>query len=228
MVRSFFTSIADVYDRMNHRLSLGRDRAWRRATVASIQGAPQTILDLACGTGDLTLELARRFPSAKIVGADLTPAMLDVARRKIDLPQVSWVEADACGAQGLKPLAGEAGHFDLVASAFGFRNFPDRLRALHSVRAALAEGGELLVLEFFRPRHPWLWRLVGGWIRILARCCVRVGTPAYSYLVSSVSASPSEEEFVQLAAVAGLTRTARRFFFPCCTMLRFRAPHVGN
>ena len=83
MIRRLFTDIAAIYDRMNHVLSLGLDRRWRRLAAAGVKGTPTRILDLACGTGDFAFALARRFPAAEIVGVDLTPAMLEIARANL-------------------------------------------------------------------------------------------------------------------------------------------------
>ena len=95
MIRRLFTDIAAIYDRMNHVLSLGLDRRWRRVAAADVKGTPTRILDLACGTGDFAFALARRFPKAEITGVDLTPAMLEIARAKNTFPRIRFVEGDA-------------------------------------------------------------------------------------------------------------------------------------
>lgn len=223
MTRQLFTEIAGVYDRMNHLLSLGRDLRWRKIALGSVTVRPARILDLACGTGDMTAALARRFPTATVVGADLTPAMLDEARRKISSPQITFVEANAerLTSAGL-PFA--PGTCDLVTCAFGFRNFADRPAALREVRRMMSAGGELLVLEFFRPRYRLLHGLTAAWLALLARCFVPSKAAAYAYLRASMRTMISEEAFSALAADCGLTLISRRFLLPCCSSLLFRAP----
>lgn len=220
MIRRLFTDIAGIYDRMNRLLSLGRDSCWREAAVARVTIAPRRILDLACGTGDLAFALARRFPQAKIVGADLTPAMLELARRKNRSPQVSFVEAVAERLDSV-PLGLAPGSVDLVACAFGFRNFADRDAAFDQVRRIMADEAELLVLEFFRPSRGLLTALTALWLKLAARCLAPKQAWAYACLCQSMRTTISKEEFVRLAEDRGLTLIDERFFWPCCTCLLF-------
>ena len=213
MIRRLFTDIAAIYDRMNHVLSLGLDRRWRRMAAEDVKGTPTRILDLACGTGDFAFALARRFPEAEIVGVDLTPAMLEIARAKTPSPRIRFMEGDA------QSLLVE-GPFELCSCAFGFRNFPDRRRALREVRRVLAPGGELLVLEFFRPGNALLGRVTAAWLRLMAALFARRNTSAYRYLRESMDGMVSADDFVRLAAEEGFALEGRRFFFPCCTCLR--------
>ena len=120
MTRGLFTDIASVYDRMNALLSLGLDRRWRRAAVADAKGRPSRVLDLACGTGEFSFELARRFADAEVLGVDFAPAMLEIARQKNDSPRVRFEEGDASNLSALRD-----GSFELCSCAFGFRNFPE-------------------------------------------------------------------------------------------------------
>lgn len=217
MIRRLFTDIASVYDRMNHMLSLGFDRRWRRLAAAVVKGCPSRILDLACGTGDFSFELARRFPDAEVLGVDLTPAMLDIARRKNGYPKTGFAEGDA---MDLAP-AERYGRFSLCACAFGFRNFPDRRKALSEVRRVLAPEGELLVLEFFRPGNALLGFFTSAWLRMLAALFARRNSAAYRYLRESIRGMDTVETFAAQAEECGFRLSSRRFFFPCCTCLHF-------
>ena len=216
MIRRLFTDIAAIYDRMNHVLSLGLDRRWRRMAAADVKGTPTRILDLACGTGDFAFALARRFPEAEIVGVDLTPAMLEIARAKNPSPRIRFMEGDACDLSPCTPQA----PFALCSCAFGFRNFPDRRRALCEARRLLEPDGELLVLEFFRPGNALLGRVTAAWLRLMAALFARRNTSAYRYLRESMDGMVSVDDFVRLAAEEGFALGDRRFFFPCCTCLR--------
>ena len=126
-MRGMFTRIAGMYDRLNRAQSLGLDVVWRKralACLARTSPSPRRILDLATGTADFAIACARRFPDAHVTGVDLTPAMLEVGRRKVEAAGLSGrivlEEGDACA------LACAKGSFDAVLCAFGFRNFPDR------------------------------------------------------------------------------------------------------
>ena len=158
-MRNLFSEIADGYDRMNRLLSLGMDRRWRRLAVAGAMVRPVRALDIACGTGDFAFELARRFEDAEVLGVDLSPKMLDVARRKNASPRVVFAEGDAMRLAGISDCS-----FQLCSCAFGLRNFADRRQALREIARVLAPGGELIVLEFFRPCSSALWLAVSSWI----------------------------------------------------------------
>lgn len=214
MIRRLFTEIAAVYDRMNHLLSLGLDRRWRRRAVASVKGSPARILDLACGTGDFAFAAARRFPAAEIVGVDLTPAMLARARAKNTSPRIVFREGDACAI----PLEGP---FGLCLCAFGFRNFPDAGQALREVRRVLTADGELLVLEFFRPENAILGWITAGWLRLLSVLFAWRQRTAYRYLRESMQGMMPVSAFIAMAAKEGFALAERNFFLPCCTCLRF-------
>lgn len=221
MTKPLFTAIAGVYDRMNRLLSLGMDLRWRRKAAALVPGEPSTILDLATGTGDFAFALAQHFPQAEIVGVDLTPAMLDLARAKNTFPNVTFREGDAqrlvLGAECLV-----LGAVKLVTCAFGFRNFPDKSAALAEARRVLAPDGELLVLEFFRPDNAILGTLTSLWLRFASGLFARGNASAYAYLRESIKATVREDEFVALARSRGFELEDRRLFFPCCSCLRFR------
>ena len=233
-MKCLFTEIAGVYDRMNHVFSLGCDLVWRRKAAARVKGTPLRILDLACGTGDMTLALAGRFPTAEILGADLTPAMLAIARRKNASARIAFAEANAQDLSTLRIVSAagdESGSsagfvpasFDLVSCAFGFRNFPDKAAALGEASRAVAPGGQLLVLEFFRPSSRLLGGFTALWLRLLTFLFVRARSANYGYLRASMKATLSVEEFIVLAAAQGFRLTERRFFLPCCTCLLFEA-----
>lgn len=220
MTRPLFSHIAGVYDRMNHVLSLGLDIRWRRKAVRSLQGKPRRILDLACGTGDMTFALANRFTNASIVGLDLTPEMLTIARAKSTSTRIDFREGNA-EALPFENLSADT-RFDLVTCAFGFRNFPDKPAALREARRVMADDGELLILEFFRPRSRVLGRFTSLWLRLLAALFCRRNADAYAYLRTSMERTLSEDEFVGLAAAEGFRLIKRTFFLPCCTCLLFR------
>ena len=142
--------------------------------------------------------------------------MLEVARRKNKSSRVRFAQGDATNLSGLPE-----GGFGLCACAFGFRNFVDRRKALSEVRRVLAPGGELLVLEFFRPANSALGSVVSVWIRLVAALFARRKKAAYRHLRESIGRMETTDAFQTAAEAAGFTLAARRVFFPCCTFLRF-------
>ena len=197
-VREMFTSIAPRYDLLNHVLSFNVDRLWwRRAagTFIHILRQPHaTALDLCCGTGDMTFALRRAAaPSQpKILGADFSEAMLQLAMRKSAGTSLKWVEADALQL----PFAAE--QFDLITAAFGFRNLTDYDAALREIFRLLRPGGECGILEFGEPRG-----ILGKLYRVyFRRILPAVGTVIsgvkgpYSYLPASVERFPHPDEML--------------------------------
>ena len=215
-MKTLFASIASRYDRMNRVMSLALDRRWRRAALDTAAMPPSgAVLDLACGTGDFTREIVKRYPDAEIVGVDLTPEMLDIARSKLaGARNVRFQTGDAQDLHGLP-----SGSFGLAVCAFGFRNFPDKAKALAECRRVLAPGGELVVLEFFRPTSRLLGLLVNVWLAAIALAFARGAREEYAHLRRSISGTVDADGFVALAREAGFTPLRRRFFPPSATCL---------
>ena len=204
-VKEMFTSIAPRYDLLNHVLSFNVDRWWWRRTAkafASVLAEPDArILDLCCGTGDMTLALHRRARSSAttILGLDFSHAMLQRASQKSTGTQVRWVEADALN------LPFPDGHFDLVTAAFGFRNLANYDAGLREIARVLRSGGECGILDFGDPRG-----LIGGVYRIyFKRVLPRIGTMIsgvrgpYAYLPASVERFPQPAELLGRMRAAG-------------------------
>ena len=219
-IRRLFASIAERYDGMNRIMSLGLDRAWRRSAIGRITLPKQCrILDLACGTGDFTVELARHWPEAMIDGVDLTPEMIDIARVKLaDAKNVVFMQGDAQNLSNLK-----SNSYSLVVCAFGFRNFPDKRKALSECRRLLADGGKLVVLELFRPESKILGSVVNVWLTIVSRIFASKAHKEYRYLRKSVESTVSVDEFVAMAKENGFTVCGRRFLPPAASCLAFEA-----
>ena len=141
-----FGSIAARYDLANHALSCGLDFLWRRRVVRRVrEWSPQSVLDLATGTGDLGLLLQDRLPVAEVTGADFSAEMLELAQRK-GLKRTTLADARRL------PFADET--FDVVTIAFGLRNLPDWAEGLREMRRVIRRGGHLLVLDFSLPASP--------------------------------------------------------------------------
>ena len=210
-VREMFSAIAPRYDLLNHVLSLNTDRYWWWRAARSfrhiLRRPGAAVLDLCCGTGDMSLALYRSADAGvKIVGADFSPAMLERARRKGAGLPLEWVEADALA----MPFA--AGSFELVVSAFGFRNLANYDRGLAEIGRVLKSDGEIGILDFGEPRGP-----IGKLYRFYFRHVLpRLGTilsgvrGAYAYLPASVARFPEPEEMLERMRRAGFERAAYR------------------
>jgi demethylmenaquinone methyltransferase/2-methoxy-6-polyprenyl-1,4-benzoquinol methylase len=204
-VREMFTSIAPRYDLLNHVLSMNVDRLWwnRTARVFSevLCRPGAEVLDLCCGTGDMAFALYRRLKGAptRITGADFSHAMLVRAEQKSEGKNIRWVEADALNL----PFA--TGQFQLVTSAFGFRNLANYDRGLAEIYRVLAPNGEMGILDFGEPKG-----LIGKVYRVyFRRVLPAIGTlisgvrGPYAYLPASVLRFPSPDEMLERMRAAG-------------------------
>ena len=223
-VRSMFASIAKAYDLNNRLHSFGRDRAWRKAAVRLAQVAPgERVLDVACGTGELTSAFRDLTQAERVVGLDYTPEMLEVARAKRLKPGVEYMQGDAM----MLPLP-SAG-FDVVSIAFGIRNVRDPAAAIAEFRRVLKPGGRLVILEFSRPRNP-LVRAVNdfysGWL--MPRTATLISgdrSGAYYYLPRSVESFIGPDRLGDMAREAGFEGVSHTpMTFGVVTITRAVAP----
>ena len=198
-VQAMFAQVARRYDLANHLLSGGLDFRWRQRAAGIVRRwEPRRVLDLATGSGDLALTIAKQLPEAEITGADFSPEMLAVARAK---GLRSTVIADAL------QLPFSDASFDVVTVAFGLRNMADWAAALREMARVLGAGGHLLVLDFSLPRGA----LRSFYQFYLHRCLPRIagfitGEPdAYRYLGASIEKFPSGPEMCELLQQNGFT-----------------------
>lgn len=203
-VRSLFDGIAPRYDFLNHLLSSGIDVLWRKKAVALLAGHhPNAILDVATGTGDLALEAARLHPQ-RVVGIDISPAMLRLARLKAEKrglsPVVSFTDATA------EDLPFPRDTFDAVTVGFGVRNFSNLDQGLKEMVRVMRPGGVLVVLEFSRPRSPMMGRMYRFYSqRILPLVGGSLSSKeAYQYLPNTIQEFPDGEQFRAVLERAGL------------------------
>jgi demethylmenaquinone methyltransferase / 2-methoxy-6-polyprenyl-1,4-benzoquinol methylase len=222
-----FDRIAKRYDRLNRVLSFGLDRRWRRNLVNSMAPieAGDVLLDLATGTADVALSLARAYPEATIIGLDPSEGMLEVGVQKVaraDLAErIKLVVGDA------RALPFDDDHVRGITIAFGIRNVPDRDLALREMVRVTQPGGAVSVLELAEPTQGPFAALARTHVHHIVPRIGRMvaGTEAYRYLQESIAAFPPAEDFRQQMERAGLVDvTAEAQTFATATLYTGRAP----
>ena len=222
-IQQMFDGIAPDYDRLNHLMSLGVDRSWRRRALREIvtPERPQALLDIACGTGDFALAQARRMHAdSRITGLDLSEGMLAVMREKVE--KAGLAGRISCEQGDCEQMRFAEGSFDCATIAFGIRNFAHREAALAEILRVLKPGGRLVILELSVPENrflrwgynlyfmhfvPWIGGLVSG------------DKAAYKYLPASVQAFPGRREWTATMERCGYANVRHRAFtFGLCRM----------
>ena len=213
MVKEIFSTVTGKYDFLNHFLSMRRDIAWRRFTVKKMVFPgpdPGRFLDVACGTGDLSIDAARMYPGIEVTGLDFVKEMLDSGRIKVAgkglSERIRLVEGDA-----LHLPFGDS-YFDVAGMAFGIRNIPDRSRALREMVRVVRPGGQVMILEMTFTRN-WFSRLMYHTYlnHVLPRVArwFSMNPSAYWYLADSIMNFPTPEEFMKLMEDAGMKGVTR-------------------
>lgn len=220
-VREMFDAIAPAYDWLNRAMSFGIDRRWRRITVDRIAAlSPRNIVDIATGTGDLAVSMARRMEDAHIDGLDLSEGMIAIGQRKVSDAGLDDRVTLTCGDCLDIPMSDASA--DVITVAFGVRNFEHLDRGYAEMFRVLRPGGRLFVLELSTPVNP----LVRPFYRFYTRCIIPVlgrivskDVRAYSYLPESIAAVPQGDDMLRLINEAGFTDAAfRRMTFGVCTL----------
>ena len=210
-----FDSIAGDYDKLNHIMSLDVDKSWRKRALKEIVDGygPLEVLDLACGTGDFSITIAKASDEVKVTGVDLSEGMLAVMADKVERQglggRIFFEQGDG------ENLRFTDGTFDRVTIAFGIRNFEDRLKGLREMFRVLKPGGRLVLLELSRPENKvirWLYDIY--FLRIMPVIGGKVSgdKAAYAYLPASVKTFPGKKEFSAMMAQAGFKNVRHKAF----------------
>jgi demethylmenaquinone methyltransferase/2-methoxy-6-polyprenyl-1,4-benzoquinol methylase len=212
-VEEMFDNIAPTYDKLNHIMSLNIDRMWRRRVVRIVKRSkPQRVMDIATGTGDLAIAMARSMRDLRIVGIDLSEEMLAVAARKVEKEGLSErIELHKGDAEQLDMVAD--GSMDMATVAFGVRNFENMERGLAEIYRTLKSDGRLIVLEFSIPRNRFVrWVYAQYSHRLLPRIGAMISKDkqAYTYLPESVEEFPSPERFSEILQSVGFRSVRHR------------------
>ena len=201
-IQAMFNAVAPHYDFLNHLLSAGYDRRWRKLAVNEFESvANKTFLDVATGTADIALEMASRQPSPQnIIGMDFSQSMLERGNKKVFGQNIKLIPGSAENI----PLKDNI--FDGVVTAFGVRNFSDSEQGLREMYRVLKPKGKIVVLEFSFPSNgllQWLYRLYFENILSLIGRIISGHKIAYSYLPASVANFPQGNEFKKMLEESG-------------------------
>jgi len=221
-IAEMFDKIAFRYDFLNHFLSGGIDGFWRKRAMRELRGlaagsstggsaaaadvADTAILDVATGTGDMAILLARRLPQTRVVGVDISAGMLEIGRQKV--AKLKLGDRITLQAGDSEALPFTADSFDAVTVAFGVRNFENLEKGLLEMHRVLKPGGKLVVLEFSQPRVPVLCQLYRAYMRRIAPRIAGMAASnreAYQYLNDSVQAFPEGEALIRILERCGYT-----------------------
>ena len=220
-VEQMFDNIAPTYDQLNHRLSWDIDRGWRRKAIKQLEPyKPQTMLDIATGTGDFAILAAKMLQPQQLIGADISEGMMEIGRQKVKkaaLDHIITFERQDC-----LNLSYPDNSFDSVTAAFGIRNFADLDRGLSEMCRVLKKGGHLSIVELTSPVsflmkqlfHIYAHSVLPIYGRLISR-----DQSAYSYLTRTIEAFPQGERMVEILKKAGFAEAQfKRLTFGICTM----------
>lgn len=220
-VEQMFDDIAPTYDKLNHRLSWNIDKGWRRKAIKELAALkPQTMLDIATGTGDFAMLAAQMLKPRKLIGADISDGMMEIGRAKVKeahLDDIITFEKQDC-----LDLAYPDESFDAVTAAFGIRNFQDLDKGLKEMCRVLKKGGMLSIVELTTPvsfpMKQLFWIYSHTFLPVYGKL-ISKDNSAYSYLTKTIEAFPQGEQMMQILKKAGFAETRfERLTFGICTL----------
>jgi demethylmenaquinone methyltransferase/2-methoxy-6-polyprenyl-1,4-benzoquinol methylase len=220
-VEQMFDNIAPSYDKLNHRLSWNIDKGWRRKAIKQLAPfKPQSLLDIATGTGDFAILAAEMLRPQKLVGADISEGMMEIGRQKVrqkGLQDIISFDKEDC-----LHLSYQDETFDAVTAAFGIRNFADLDSGLREMQRVLRKGGHLSIVELTSPvSFPMkqLFHIYSHTVLPVYGRLISKDTSAYSYLTKTIEAFPQGEQMVEILQKAGFSEAHfKRLTCGICTM----------
>ncbi|MCH3980745.1 MAG: bifunctional demethylmenaquinone methyltransferase/2-methoxy-6-polyprenyl-1,4-benzoquinol methylase UbiE [Prevotella sp.] len=221
LVEAMFDNIAPTYDTLNHRLSWDIDKGWRKRAIRQLLPFhPQTLLDVATGTGDFAILSTRLLHPQKLVGADISEGMMGIGREKVrkeGLEGVISFQKEDC-----MKMTFDDNTFDAVTAAFGIRNFQDLDQGLNEICRVLKKGGHLSIVELTEPvGFPMrqLFRIYSHTVLPLYGRMISKDRSAYQYLTATIEAFPQGEKMMEILEKAGFSKMSfKRLTFGICTM----------
>ncbi len=211
MVQSMFNNIAPKYDLLNHLLSAGIDKIWRRKVRKILTpDQPEIILDVATGTGDLAIELAK-LPVKKIIGIDIAEDMLEIGRKKIAKKRLeNIIELKSGDSENIRF---EDNHFDAITVAFGVRNYANLEKGLREMYRVLKPGKKAAILEFSKPASFPMKQVYQYYFNHILPAVGRMVSKdksAYTYLPQSVARFPENKDFLSVLRKAGFKNPGQK------------------
>lgn len=220
-VERMFDDIAPTYDTLNHRLSWNIDKGWRRKAIRELAPfRPQSMLDIATGTGDFAIQAAEMLHPQKLIGADISEGMMEIGKQKVKalgLQDVISFDKEDC-----LNLSYADETFDAVTAAFGIRNFQSLDKGLSEMCRVLKTGGHLCIVELTTPVHfpmkQLFWLYSHTLLPVYGKLISKDGC-AYSYLTKTIEAFPQGERMMEILKKAGFAEARfRRLTFGICTL----------
>ena len=220
-VEQMFDNIAPTYDTLNHRLSWDIDKGWRKKAIKALSPyKPQTMLDIATGTGDFAIMAAQMLAPQKLIGADISEGMMDIGRQKTK--QLGLDNIISFAKEDCLNLSYGDDTFDAVTAAFGIRNFADLDKGLSEMCRVLKPGGHLSIVELTTPpRFPMkqLLHLYSHTILPVYGRLISKDDSAYRYLTKTIEAFPQGEQMMKILKKAGFKdATFKRLTFGISTL----------
>lgn len=220
-VEEMFDNIAPAYDKLNHTLSMGIDRSWRKKAINALRPFhPRLIMDVATGTGDFAILACRELQPDTLIGTDISEGMMDVGREKVKQAHLS--DKISFAREDCTSLSFADGSFDAVTVAFGIRNFDGLDKGLSEICRVLVPGGHLVILELSTPDRFPMKQLFSVYSKVvipLLGKCISKDNSAYTYLPQSIRAFPQGEIMQGVIRKAGFSEVRfRRLTFGICTL----------
>ncbi|MGC4036849.1 MAG: bifunctional demethylmenaquinone methyltransferase/2-methoxy-6-polyprenyl-1,4-benzoquinol methylase UbiE [Chitinophagaceae bacterium] len=227
-IAKMFDDIAPRYDLMNRVLSAGIDIGWRKKAINILKkDSPQQILDVACGTGDMSIMAAKMLKPAKITGIDISAQMLAVGKNKIEKEGLTKIIELQTGDS--ETINFPHNSFDAITVAFGVRNFETLTNGLKEMLRVLRPGGQLVVLEFSKPKNTAIRKLYNLYMGLVAPKMAGLFSQdkkAYKYLNESAKAFPDGQLFTQILDKVGYSDTSyKTLSLGICCIYTGRKPH---
>lgn len=221
LVEQMFNNIAPTYDILNHRLSWDIDKSWRKKAISQLLPFnPQSILDIATGTGDFAILSAEMLSPKQMIGVDISDGMMTIGRQKVKakgLQDIVFFKKEDC-----TNLSFEDDSFDAVTAAFGIRNFQDLDRGLSEMCRVLKQGGHLIIVELTTPicfPMKQLFKIYSHTILPIYGRIISKDTNAYHYLINTIEAFPQGERMVEILRNIGFKEPKfTRLTSGICTM----------
>ncbi len=220
-VEKMFDNIAPTYDNLNHVLSMGIDKSWRRKAINKLKAFhPQTMMDVATGTGDFAIQACRVLQPKELIGTDISEGMMNVGREKVKAAgldkQISFAKED-CTA-----LTFADNRFDAITVAFGIRNFENLDQGLKEMHRVLVPGGHLVILELSQPEGFPMKQLYALYSKVVIPTIGKLMSKdrsAYTYLPESIKAFPQGEIMQNIIRKAGFSQVSfKRLTMGVCTL----------